>query len=143
MKEYINKQLEEQMGKMIDDLAHGNLEQIEKTFDTIQKFVLCDEKTFINGVKEEDEAREKEMVSIRKDFIKSVEKALEQDSMESKFAGVIQAFGTLQGAEQEAMGKYFNDLVQSVVSYKKLLDKGSKLEASPTDKIDELLSKKE
>lgn len=152
MKEYVNKQLEEQIGKMIDDLAHGNLEQIERTFDVVQNFILHDETVFINGVKKKKETREKEMVSIRDKFVKAVEKVLDHDTTDEKFASVIQAFKELQESEQVAMSKYFNDLVESVVSYKRKMDNDDKpLMKSPDgskpvtdeDDIDKLLNKKE
>jgi len=143
MKEYVNKQLEEHIGKMIDDLAHGNLEQIERTFDVVQKFILQDETVFINGVKKEEETREKEMVSIRDKFVKAVEKVSDHDTTDEKFASVIQAFKELQESEQVAMSKYFNDIVESVVSYKrKYLDNDGKPVKEPTDEIDKLLNKK-
>jgi len=146
MKEYINKQLEEQIGKMIDDLAQGNFNQVEQRFEVVKNFVLCDEKTFIDEVQNEEKAREDEMETIREDFVKAIETALEHKTTDDKVLSIVQAFDTLHGTEQTMMGKYINDLVESIVSYKrKIIDNDSrpttKADEKPTDDMDKFLDK--
>ena len=126
MKEYISNQLEEQIGKMIDDLAQGNLNQVEQRFGAVEKFILQDEKMFNDGIRKDSEQREKEMKELYEKFIKVVEKALENESVNDKVLGVVQACSTLQQTEQTVIQKYINDLVESVVSYKRnVVDKGN------------------
>jgi len=154
MKEYINKQLEEQIGKMIADLAQGNFNQIEQRFGAVENFILRDEKLFLNGIHDEEKSREKEMEEMWKKFVKTIETALEQENTDDKVLGLVQAFNEQQATEQAAIEKYFNDIVESVVSYKRnVIDKGSnhKVEkphsnpdATPrsTDDMNDFLDKK-
>jgi len=159
MKGYIVGQLEEQIGKMVNDLAEGNVAQVERRFGAVEKFVLCDEKKFIDGIRDEERVREKEMGEIREKFVKAIERALENKTVDDKVIGIAQAFEALQSTEQAVMGKYVNDLVESVVSYKRnVIDKdndghsssgGERVvdfvpvkDKSKSDEIDKLLDKK-
>lgn len=146
MKEYVNKQLEEQIGKLIDDIAQGNFSQVEQRFGAVENFILRDEKTFLNGIHNEEKSREKEMKEIREKFIKTIEIALEHEATDDKVMGIVQAFDTLQGTEQTIMQKYINDLVESVVSYKRKMDNDGKPIVNPapksTDDMNTFLDKK-
>ena len=152
MKEYVSKQLEEQIGKMIDDIAQGNFSQVEQRFGAVESFILQDEKRFIDGIRNDEKTREKEMKEIREKFVKAIEVSLEHESTDDKVMGIVQAFDTLQGTEQTIMGKYINDLVESVVSYKReIIDGKDKPTDNPaekttprsTDDMDEFLKKNE
>ena len=147
MKEYIKEQLEEQIGKMIDDFASGDFNQVEQRFGAVENFILRDEKTFIEGIRDEEKEREKQMREIREKFIKAIETALEHETTDDKVVAIVQAFDTLHGTEQAVMSKYINDLVESVVSYKrKILDNDGKPVSRPPiktpDEIDSFLDKK-
>ena len=132
MNEYIKNQLNEQVGKMINDFAEGNLEQVDRRFGAIEKYILNNEKTFIDAVQNEVSVREDKMVSKREEFIKAIEKALEHENIDDKVLNIVQAFDALQQTEQAFMNKYFNDIVTSVVSYRNMLNKGSSQKAEET-----------
>ena len=156
MKGYISKQLEEQIGKMINDLAEGNVAQVENRFGAVEKFVLCDEKKFIDGIPHDMEKRDKKLEEMKENFIKTLEKALEHENLDDKVNHAIQCYHTLDQTQQGIMGEFFTDLVQSVVSYKRnVVDKdhnagsgsiGKVVDFEPvkdsSDEIDKVLDKK-
>ena len=152
MNENIKNELCEQVGKIINDFAEGNLEQVDRRFGAIEQHILNNEKTFIDAVHDEEKTREKEMAGKREEFVKAIEKALEHETTDDKVLNLVQAFDALQQTEQAVLNKYFNDIVKSVVSYRnKILNNGSNQKADEshnptttrsTDEINKFLDKK-
>jgi len=122
MKEYIRKQLDDQVGRIVNEYAEGNLEAVERRFGAVENFVMVDEKEFLHGIRDDEKVLKKEMDKIKETFIKGIETALEHKEMDEQVMHAFQAYETIQGAEQALMGKYGHDLVESLVTYQRALD---------------------
>lgn len=143
MKEYITKQLEEQIGKMEDDFVEEKYTQVGRRFGYVTKNILKDEKEFIDGIPINEKIREKKIEEVEESLAKDTETALEQETTHDKALGIIQAFNVVQAKEQMIMDEYFNDLVESVVSYKRKMENNGKATTkNPTDDMEKFLNKK-
>lgn len=152
MKEYIRKQLDDQIRKIVTEYGDGNLEAVERRFGAVSSFVLQDEKDFIHGIRDDEKTLKKEMGSLKDDFVKGIEEALEQGKVDDRVAYAFHAYEVLQASEQALMGKYGHGLVESLVTYARSLDTNNKSVATvhksydtlhtPTDEIDKVLEKR-
>ena len=150
MKEYVGKQLEEQIGKMINALAEGDAAQVESRFGAVVEFYLKDEKEFTDRIPDNEKKRDKKIEEMKEKFVKALETALEHEVLDDKVKHAVQCYHALEDTQQRTISEYFNDLVESVVSYKRnVLDRsdGKMVDAKPvvgsTDDMDEFLDAKE
>ena len=123
MEEYKLRQLMDQEGKIIDAYASGDMEMVERKFNAIVGFILNKEPRFLDGIKSDGLKREDKISKAKAVFVEGIKKAAELVEDDQVILEAFKCFEVLQGVEQGIMSRFPYEIVESVSSYIKELQK--------------------
>jgi len=103
--------------KILEADQIGNAELTERIYNNIKRFILNDEKEFINKTDESEEKFKADITELQKEWKKATETVLEGENMDECIVGVQQGLAMLQQGLEGLSIQYKDDAIESTKSY--------------------------